>query len=664
MSAQTVGRYEVIGELGRGAMGVVYKAQDPTIGRVVAMKTMRLDTHGLETEDMLRRFKNEARAAGLLNHPNIVTIYDAGEQDGMFYIAMEFIEGTTLHSMLSEQRILPPEEVIKIARQVCRGLDYAHAGGIIHRDIKPANIMITAKGTVKIMDFGIAKAGGGMTNTGQVLGTPNYMSPEQVKGKPLDGRSDLFSFGVMLYEMLTGEKPFIGQNVTTIIYKIVHENPIAPRDLDVTIHPGLSAVVTRALAKDPQDRYQSGAELVRDLENYKSIGSNLSDTAVIPSTTTLPSDRTQAMARASANGAGHPASKPVSRGNGASNPARSHKRGLLEVALLVGLIVATAVAAYVYYGVRTARKLHEANLELEKKIQEQQVQQAAAAKVLKQAEGLPDQSPIAQMDSTTDSAAGSGKTPQNRPGRSPNTAVGHRGELRFTSKPSGAKVEIDGWSEPRWVTPFKASNLAPGPHNVVFSKAGFSKESRAARVAENKSLLVYQVLNPASTAFAVNSRPAGASILLDGKDTGKATPAQIVVSKGEHKLAIHKPGFRDETILATAQEGQTQNLSASLQALPPLQMEESRPTMWRRMLGMNETITPGKGVVHIRTFPDGADIQVGDRMAPRRTPVRWEVSPGAYQITLRMNGYRTVNRTVRVEAGKVSNVDAILEKQN
>src|SRR5215471_5452935 len=284
MSNQTVGRYEIIGELGRGAMGVVYKAQDPTIGRTVALKTMRLDVHGLENGDVLRRFKNEARAAGILNHPNIVTIYDAGEQDGMFYIAMEFIEGTTLHAMLAEKRVLGAEEIIQLSRQICRGLDYAHSNGIVHRDIKPANIMITGNGTVKIMDFGIAKSGGQVTNTGQVLGTPNYMSPEQVKGRPLDGRSDLFSLGVILYEMLTGEKPFVGQNVTTIIYKIVNETPITPRDLDVTVHPGLNAIVTKALAKAPDDRYQSGAELIRDLENYKLAGAgrNGSTGAFVP----------------------------------------------------------------------------------------------------------------------------------------------------------------------------------------------------------------------------------------------------------------------------------------------------------------------------------------------------------------------------------------------
>src|SRR6266567_3565453 len=292
MSLQTVGRYEINGELGRGAMGVVYKATDPTIGRTVALKTMRLDVHGLDAKEMVRRFQNESRAAGVLNHPNIVTIYDAGEQDGIFYIAMEFIEGITLHELMAEKRVLPADEVIQLARQICCGLDYAHSNGIVHRDVKPANIMITPNGTVKIMDFGIAKSGGSVTNTGQILGTPNYMSPEQVKGRPLDGRADLFSMGVILYEMLTGEKPFAGQNVTTIIYKIVNEIPIAPRDLDVTVHPGLSAIVTKVLAKSPEDRYQTGAEMVRDLENYKLAGPALQNATTPIGTGSLQHEKT------------------------------------------------------------------------------------------------------------------------------------------------------------------------------------------------------------------------------------------------------------------------------------------------------------------------------------------------------------------------------------
>src|SRR5689334_5074860 len=282
MSLEKIGRYEIISELGKGAMGVVYKATDPNIGRTVALKTMRLDVHGMESDELLRRFKNEARAAGVLNHPNLVTIYDAGEIDGLFYIAMEFIEGVTLAEVLKEQRVLPVDRVIEIARQVCAGLDYAHGKGIIHRDIKPANIMIDTHGAAKIMDFGIAKGtGSGMTSTGQVLGTPNYMSPEQVRGKALDGRSDLFNLGVVLYECFTGERPFTGTNITTIIYKIVNERPPAPRDLDVTVHPGLSAVVMKALAKLPEERYASGAELMRDLQNYKELGLDTGATAVM-----------------------------------------------------------------------------------------------------------------------------------------------------------------------------------------------------------------------------------------------------------------------------------------------------------------------------------------------------------------------------------------------
>ena len=667
MSTQTVGRYEIIGELGRGAMGVVYKAQDPTIGRVVAMKTMRLDTHGLETEDMLRRFKNEARAAGLLNHPNIVTIYDAGEQDGMFYIAMEFIEGTTLHSILSEQHVLAPDEVIKIARQICRGLDYAHSAGIIHRDIKPANIMMTDRGMAKIMDFGIAKAGGGMTSTGQVLGTPNYMSPEQVKGKPLDGRSDLFSFGVILYEMLTGEKPFLGQNVTTIIYKIVHESPIAPRDLDVTIHPGLSAVVSKALAKDPDERYQTGADLLRDLENYKAIGSNLSATAVLPVNT----DRTQSMPKASANGAPRSSTARAAANANATLLAmtRPHRRGMLEVALLVLLIVATAFGGYVYYDLRTARKLHEADLELEAKIQEQQIQQAAAAKALRAAETVSDTGGIGQPDTVVPPPAQSplpapALKPVNRAAKSPNLAVGRHGELRFTSQPAGAKVEIDGWNEPRWTTPFKASNLAPGNHQITFSRPGYLPQSRTATVAESRSLLVSQALDPTSTVLALNSRPPGASILLDGNDTGRTTPTQMAVVKGDHQIVFRKPGYKETTATATAVSGQTVNVPpAALQAMPPLHMEEHRTTAWRRIFGMNETITPGKGVVHIRTMPEGAAIRVGERVADQRTPVRWEVEPGVYQVVLAIDGYRPKTHTVRVANGKVTDIDEIFDKQ-
>jgi serine/threonine protein kinase len=265
------GRYDLREELGRGAMGVVFHGFDPTIGRDVAVKTLRLSEAGtgLSREELIGRFQTEARAAGLLTHPNIVVVFDAGEEEGLFYITMEFVEGRSLQTLIDAHQPFPVPRVLKLMEQVCSALDFAHQHNVVHRDIKPANLMLTADDTVKITDFGTAKIlQFGTAQTAHVMGTPSYMSPEQVKGKPVDGRSDIFSLGVILYELMTGEKPFPGQNITTVIYKIINEEPIPPRSLDSSIHPGLSAVITRALAKDPASRYQSCHELLTALKNF------------------------------------------------------------------------------------------------------------------------------------------------------------------------------------------------------------------------------------------------------------------------------------------------------------------------------------------------------------------------------------------------------------
>jgi len=266
------GRYELREELGRGAMGVVYHAHDPVIGRDVAVKTIHLSEEGtgMSRSELVGRFQTEARAAGLLTHPNIVVIYDAGEEEGLFYITMELVEGRSLQTLLDARQLFPLPRVMKLMEQVCSALDFAHQHNVVHRDIKPANLVLTADDTVKITDFGTAKIlQFGTAQTAHVMGTPSYMSPEQVKGRPVDGRSDIFSLGVILYELMTGEKPFPGQNITTVIYKIINEDPIPPRSLDSSIHPGLSTVITRALAKDPNARYQTCHELLEAMKNYR-----------------------------------------------------------------------------------------------------------------------------------------------------------------------------------------------------------------------------------------------------------------------------------------------------------------------------------------------------------------------------------------------------------
>jgi len=260
-----VGKYEIIEELGRGAMGVVYKARDPFIGRLVALKTISPGL--LDNPELLKRFYREAQAAGGLQHPNIVIIYDLGEADGLPYIAMEFLEGESLEKTIARAPNMPLAQKLSILMQLCRGLDYAHKRGIVHRDIKPGNILALHDGTVKVVDFGIVRlTSTSMTSTGMVIGTVGYMSPEQIHGEHVDARSDLFSVGVVAYELLTYKKPFAGPNVTSVLLKIINEEPVPVTELAPQVPDNLAEIVHRCLRKKTDERFQSLEEVVIELE--------------------------------------------------------------------------------------------------------------------------------------------------------------------------------------------------------------------------------------------------------------------------------------------------------------------------------------------------------------------------------------------------------------
>src|SRR5437667_348381 len=267
MEAPQLGRYVIQSELGRGAMGVVYKATDSVLQRTVAVKTVNMALESTGIGNYEARFYQEARAAGSLNHANIVTVYDVGKAGDIAYMAMEFIEGVELRTMIGEGRSLPVAQAISIGAQVAEGLGYAHQHGVVHRDIKPANIMVVANGPVKITDFGIARmrASGELTQTGMMLGSPKYMSPEQVIGKRADYRSDIFSLGIILYEMLCGNVPFNGENVTALMYQIVNFAPPAPSAVNHAVPELLDYIVAKMLAKPLEERYQGAQELAQDL---------------------------------------------------------------------------------------------------------------------------------------------------------------------------------------------------------------------------------------------------------------------------------------------------------------------------------------------------------------------------------------------------------------
>jgi len=265
----TLGRYQVVNELGRGAMGVVYKGEDPKIHRTVAIKTVRLSDFDEDmVGEMKERFFREAESAGLLTHPNIVTIYDAGEEHDLAYIAMEFLKGHDLDEYTKKEHLLPMRETISIVAQVADALDYAHGKGIVHRDIKPANIMMLDETReVKVTDFGIARiTASSKTKTGVILGTPSYMSPEQVAGRKVDGRSDIFSLGVVLFELIAGKKPFAGEDMTSLMYKVAREKHPSIRSINPKTPPVMEKIIDKALEKDPEKRYQKAGQMAEHLK--------------------------------------------------------------------------------------------------------------------------------------------------------------------------------------------------------------------------------------------------------------------------------------------------------------------------------------------------------------------------------------------------------------
>jgi serine/threonine-protein kinase len=263
-----IGRYRILGELGRGAMGVVYKAEDPSLDRVVALKTISLAGDADGRKDYEKRFMLEARAAGKLTHPNIVTIFDFGEEEDLAYMAMELLEGSDLRTRMRQGEI-PPMEAVEIALQVADGLGFAHETGVVHRDIKPGNIMLLERGAVKIMDFGIARMrhADHKTSTGMVLGTPRYMSPEQIAGQAVDQRSDIFSLGTVFYEMLTRTMLFAGDDVNQIAHNLATAEPAPPSRSNPGIPQIVDFIAARALKKDPAVRYQDAYEMAADLRD-------------------------------------------------------------------------------------------------------------------------------------------------------------------------------------------------------------------------------------------------------------------------------------------------------------------------------------------------------------------------------------------------------------
>ena len=543
-----IGRYKIVRELGRGAMGVVYHAIDPNIGRPVAIKTIRLgEGRKPEEQNRLReRLLREARSAGMLSHPGIVTIYDVEQQGDLAYIAMEYVDGPTLDHVLSQGPIAP-EQMFSILGQTAVALDYAHQKGTVHRDIKPANIMIAGDGTAKITDFGIAKinASDQFTVTGTIVGTPHYMSPEQVQGLAVDGRSDQFSLGVIAYEMLTGEKPYTGEHLTTVVYKIVAEEPVSPHRLNPTLAGPIENALRKSLAKKPEGRYRSCQEFTEALEKacaasrgWKAMarGGSLNEPTLVE------------------------AAKPAVKLPPARNPrqeATTTERAAVRksgfVPFLVAILIATGLLALIGWqaGPWLLQQVNTPPPVVTQRKVEAPVtpqQPAAAQKTEEKPSPMPPPEPqtapvagtpaTARVEQPKQPEIQAAKQPVRRAPLQPAVTAQ---TVTLTSSPPGATATLDSNPEMTCTTPCSL-DAPPGRHALAITLPGYQVEHREVDIGTSAVELPPVVLRAPGGTLMLTSVPAGASITVNGRKRPEVTPAQITLEPGTYNITVEKDG--------------------------------------------------------------------------------------------------------------------------
>ncbi|HWB98967.1 MAG TPA: serine/threonine-protein kinase [Bryobacteraceae bacterium] len=593
-----IGRYQIVRELGRGAMGVVYLATDPTIGRQVAIKTIRLGevSNAAERDRLRERLFREARSAGKLSHPGIVTIYDMEEHDDVAYIAMEYVNGPTLDDLLCGPEPLPSSRLFSILGQTAVALDYAHQKGIVHRDIKPANIMIDEEGTAKITDFGIAKvtASEQFTVTGAILGTPHYMSPEQVQGLLVDGRADQFSLAVIAYEMLTGEKPFTGDQLTTVVYKIVAEEPPSPQRLNATLSQQIEAVLRKGLAKKPENRYPNCQKFLDALEEACRITKGWK--AMV---------RGASLSQTTAYAERRPDILPPlrHRRQEADEPEERRKGGFFP--FLMAILAAAGVIALVAW---------QAGPWLTESMSRQMTGQSNPAPPAPAPPAVPSNTPGAVTDQRPSSLGAPDAQPNGAAGGTPAGS----GTQPIQTMPAQAEPATQAPAPPAAEKPIAEKPAPPSEEEEAEAPAA-QPPSREHRETPSRPRL--RNLGPFT--IQVESNPVGAIAVLDNRpDMSCTTPCKLEAMPGRHAVAVKMAGHQTEY-----RQVEVSDVPVELPVI---------------------TLRGATGVLMVATTPSGASIYVNGRLWQQRTPAQIGLAPGAYRITVEKEG-RRVTKDVTIQ---------------
>jgi serine/threonine protein kinase len=810
--ANKIGRFEILNEITHSEIGAVYKAADPESGQTIALKTIQLHMLAEQADTLMPYILQEAAGTSPLSSHNIAQLIGVEQIDTQCCAAMEYVQGNSIATMLARKEGFSIWDLQDIVRQTCQGLDHAHSHNVVHYSLEPAKIMVTWDGTVKVLSFGVSCMGAFTCQaSGKAPEVLHYVSPEQLRGDPVDGRSNIFSLGAILYEMATETKAFPGDAADQVRQAIVETTPPAPIKVNRKIHPVLSEVIMKALSKAAEDRYQSGQELVNDLERCKESAAKAvakkpsqpaqglnatpqKTAALIPeesksvsakarpssAPTSTPAQAAKAevaspaSAKAAAAAAGWESAgaastvEPAKPAKATSGPARANGQSAFqERASAVAETVEPASGTPAFQvdpsmaeeANRAARgpsfsemtelpPLKEVYIappplpaadetvpepvvsslrpQPEKpKVQPREVARKAVKEIKKtppklflysiagaiavivlvvgfiafriHSENSEDEGSVAAPPVSAPVAAGK---PAWTPAQPPVTAaapaqpeqvtVGQEapgvsvvpkytrnrkkakaqpvasaivipGQLTINSTPEGAEVRIDGRSDPSWITPFNLAGLSPGPHSVTVARAGYAPESRNIDVASGSKLFLVIQLAQITAAVAVSSQPAGAQIFIDGKDTGRVTPAQLSVDKpGAHTLLVRKQGFLEQTSSANLQAGQVFHFAPTLKALGSTD-EIKIGGRFKKLFGGGDTA--GMGAVSIKTQPKGAQVAVNNRIVDKFSPVDFYLNPGTYVIDITMSGFKPVHRVIDVEkSGKVA-IDENLDRQ-
>jgi len=569
----------------------------------VAIKTIQLGAvlNPEEQKRLRERLFREARSAGILSHPGIVTIYDVEQQDDLAYIAMEYVDGPTLDHLLSGPQPLTGEQMFGILAQTATALDYAHQKGIVHRDIKPANIMIAGDTTAKIADFGIAKvtASEQFTMTGSIVGTPHYMSPEQVQGQAVDGRSDQFSLAVIAYEMLTGEKPYTGEHLTTVVYKIVAEEPAPPHRWNATLSAPIENVLRQGLAKKPEARFRTCSEFVESLERACASVKGWKTMARGGSL----NEPTMGQAPSNTPAVNLPPPRRPRRSEATTTAERIVRRKSNFLPFLLAILMAAALLALIGWQagpwtipgsapggtsatspqsrqIPPPRQAPATTTEARHEAKPSPIAPAPVAppepKSAGQAEQSPPSLPTAPARQPPEQAAekppakpapkvAATEAPAELPVRSrslPGPAVSAQ-PVTVISSPGGATATLDGRPDSACTTPCALEAL-PGRHSIAITMPGYQVEHRDVDVGMGPLELPAVVLRGLSGTLMLTSVPSGASIQVNGKATSETTPAQLRLAPGTYRITVEKDGMQS-TSLVEIRNGEIRLLKVSLQ---------------------------------------------------------------------------------------------------